>query len=539
MKFNQQVDKQSILILLGCFCNNPRLFNDERYVTTEYDFPENFHKLIWGAIKNLVKKGNLEEITPMLLNSEMSQFDVAYNIWNMNDGWQYIEVAKEQARNEYKNIGRYYDEVRKYSMIRNATEELKMNVDFLYNENNEETMKMFSSMTSNDILREINEKFTKFKRSFKGNNDDVLSFHAGDGIEERIETFKSQENVYGYPFNSAYLTTVYRGMRSKKFIIRSAPSGVGKSRSCMADALNIASSHMYDWNKHEWVFIGEPMNVLYISTELTKEEIQDCLLAHITGIAQDRLEEWKDIGEEELQVIERGIKLMQECKLYCEYTSDFTIDSINELIESHVINNNITHCFFDYINDSPSLYSYFYEKTKTRLRTDQILFMFSEQLKLTCNKYNIYLGSATQLNDTYKDDNNKDGSALKGSKAIIEKADGGILALPVTHKELAKLEPILLNMSGSFGDNTPNMSYYVFKNRGGKWKNIIIWTKLDLGTMREEDCFVTNYNFELVLDIEKTFTEFEFNNKVDNAELLDFEMNIDGSELANELSKSR
>ena len=186
-----------------------------------------------------------------------------------------------------------------------------------------------------------------------------------------------------YPFNSAYLTTVYRGMRSKKFIIRSAPSGVGKSRSCMADALNIASSHMYDWNKHEWVFIGEPMNVLYISTELTKEEIQDCLLAHITGIAQDRLEEWKDIGEEELKVIERGIKLMQECKLYCEYTSDFTIDSINELIESHVINNNITHCFFDYINDSPSLYSYFYEKTKTRLRTDQVLFMFSEQLKLT------------------------------------------------------------------------------------------------------------------------------------------------------------
>ena len=40
-------------------------------------------------------------------------------------------------------------------------------------------------------------------------------------------------------------------------------------------------------------------------------------------------------------------------------------------------------------------------------------------------------------------------------------------------------------------------------------------------------------------DIEKTFTEFEFNNKVDNVELLDFEMNIDGSELANELSKSR
>ncbi len=54
----------------------------------------------------------------------------------------------------------------------------------------------------------------------------------------------------------------------------------------------------------------------------------------------------------------------------------------------------------------------------------------------------MYLGSATQLNDNYKEDGNKDAGALKGSKAIIEKADGGILALPVTHKDLKKLQPI-------------------------------------------------------------------------------------------------
>ena len=80
---------------------------------------------------------------------------------------------------------------------------------------------------------------------------------------------------------------------------------------------------------------------------------------------------------------------MEQCKLYCEYTPDFNIDSIDEMIESYVINHNITHCFFDYINDSPSLYTYFYEKTKSKLRTDQIIFMFSEALKLTCNRFNI------------------------------------------------------------------------------------------------------------------------------------------------------
>lgn len=537
MNFNQQVDKRAILILLGCYCLNPRLVNDEKYLTVEADYPENFHKLIWGGITNLVKKGNLEEITPMLLDSEMSQFEMAYSIWNNNNGWEYIETAKEEAKNEIKNVGRYRDDVRKYSLIRNAVEELKLDVSFIYNEKDDNVMKEFAKMTSKEVLKEINEKFTRFKNYWRSGTEDGYSFQAGDGLEDRVKEHKSQVNTYGYPFQSGYLTTIYKGMKPRKFIIRSSISGGGKSRSSMADALNIASEYMYDWDKHEWVFIGKKEPVLYISTELTKEEIQDCLLAHISGIEQDEIEEWKNMTEEREQVLTRSIELMKECELYCEYTSNFTIDSINELIESYVINKGIGYCFFDYINDSPSLYSYYYEQTKTNLRTDQILFMFSEALKLTCNKYNIYLGSATQLNDSYKDDANKDAGALKGSKAIIEKADGGILALPVTHKDLKKLETILKS-DGCFGNKIPNMAYYIFKNRGGKWKAVIVWTRLNMGTMRESDCFVTNYNYELIADIERTVSEFTLP-EVNEVGLLDVNVDFNGSDLANELTKGR
>ena len=69
---------------------------------------------------------------------------------------------------------------------------------------------------------------------------------------------------------------------------------------------------------------------------------------------------------------------------------DFTIDSISDKVEEYILNKNITHCFFDYINDSPSLYSYYMEKTGVRLRTDQILFLFSQSLKAVANKYDIY-----------------------------------------------------------------------------------------------------------------------------------------------------
>lgn len=492
--------------------------------------------MIWGAIVNISKKHIVDKITSLEIENEISQIEELLLLWKNNNGWGYIEDAIDMTKDKLDNIGLYYDDVRKYSIIRNANEELKIDTTFIYDENNDDKIEKFNSLTSIDVLNEINNKFMNFKDMWKNSFGDGYSFHIGDGIEERINEHKSQENTYGYPFQSGYLTTVYKGMRKKKFIIRSSISGGSKSRSAMADALNIACDKLYNWKTHSWINIGDREPVLFISTELSKEEVQDCMLAHISGIEQDRMEEWRDIGEEEEEVLRISAKLVSESLLYCEYMPDFTIDSINETIEKYVINHNIGYCFFDYINDSPSLYSYYFEKTKTRLRTDQILFLFSNALKLSCNKYDIYLGSSTQLNDTYKDDANKDSGALKGSKAIIEKADGGLLILPVSPKDLKKLEPIL-KADGNFGTNIPNFAYYIFKNRGGKWKSIIIWTKINLGTMRETDCFVTTNNFELITDIERTLINFQ----MDDVGIVEFseDMNMNISEaieLANELS---
>ena len=80
-----------------------------------------------------------------------------------------------------------------------------------------------------------------FKSMWKNTFSDNYSFKVGDGIKERLEEHKNQKNVYGYPFQSAYLTTVYRGMRRKKYILRSSISGGGKSRSSLADGCNIVS----------------------------------------------------------------------------------------------------------------------------------------------------------------------------------------------------------------------------------------------------------------------------------------------------------
>lgn len=522
--------------MFGCYCLNPKFAVDEKYATNANDFPENFHKMIWGAIVNIAKKGNVEKITSLDIENEISQLENAMSLWKNNNGWEYIDSAIEMTSDKLLNVGKYHDDVRKYSILRNATEYLQLDVTFLYDETDDYKLETFNRMTSSDVLSAINNKFINFKELYKSAFDESYSFHAGDDIRKRLELYEKQENIIGYPFQSSYLTTIFKGMRPKKYIIRSAPSGGGKSRSSMGDACNIACDRIYDWKKNQWVCTGEKEPVLYISTELTKEEIQDCLLAHISGIEPDRIEEWQDITEEERKVLYEASEQLEKSLLFGEYMPDFTIDKIADTIERYVNKEHITSCFFDYINDSPSLYAYYYEKTKTHLRTDQILFLFSNSLKLTANKFNIYLGSSTQLNNDYKDSNNKDAGALKGSKAIVEKADGGILALPVTQSDLHKLKPIL-QADGKFGVPTPNMAYYIFKNRGGKWKSIIVWTKLNLGTVRERDCFVTDYNFELITDIEKTIVDFQFDD-VGEVAMLESSGDLSGVDLAKELNVS-
>lgn len=537
MNFKEQVDKRAIFNLLGCYCCNPKLILNDKYSTCVEDYPEAFHRTIWGAITNIARKGNIAKITALEIQNELVQYESAKKIWESNNGWDYIENAIEYTKDKLDNIAQYYDDVRKYSILRDAQESLKLDISFLYDENDELKLEKFNGMTSDEVLTAITNKQLDFNNKWNKSYGDNYSFKVGDGIKERLNEHKEQNNTWGYPFQSAYMTTVYRGMRPKKFIIRSSISGGCKTRSALADACNMACDQIYDWNKHEWIFTGQKEAVLFISTELEKEEVQDIILAHVSGIEQDRIEEWRDITEEEERILDESAALMESYDLLCEYMPDFTIDSIKTTIESYTINYGITACFFDYINDSPSLYAYYIEKTHMKLRPDQILFMFSQSLKSVANKYCIFLGSSTQLNDSYKDDANKDAGALKGSKAIIEKADGGILALPVTPKDLKKLKPIL-EADGQFSPLIPNMSYWIFKNRGGKWKAIVIWTRLNLGTMREMDCFVTDYKYDLVTDIEKTIIDFEL---TDVGEINMIETDADaseiGSKIANELSK--
>lgn len=497
-----QIDKRNIYLLLGCYCNNPKLLLDEKFSTKIEDYPEMFHATVFGAMLNIVKKTNIEKITAIEIENEMSQFPAVLELWKRNDGYAYITSAIEDTKDKVANVEFYRDTVRKYSILRHGVEELKLDLSFLYDENNEQIMSKFNSLSANELLAQIVNKFNSFKDTWNDMFSRSKSFLIGDDIDEIIKGYQNKDDECGYPFQSSYLTSIFSGMRNSKYCIVSSTSGGGKSRTAMAEASNLACSKMYDWQKNIWISTGERLPVLYISTELTKKEIQECVIPHISGISPRELKNWA-LNDRQQKILQESVEEIKQAELYCEYLPDFTIDSITQTIEKYILNHNVQYVYFDYINDSPQLYRYYGEITRGKLRSDQILYMFSEGLKLIANEYNIWLRTSTQLNRSYKEGDNKDSSSIKGSNAIIEKADYGIIMLQPTTKDLDKLKPVIERCGGMI----PNTAYHIYKNRDGEYKNVVVWTKLDLGTVREQDCFVTDNAYNL-LDVEKVVVDF-------------------------------
>jgi hypothetical protein len=120
--------------------------------------------------------------------------------------------------------------------------------------------------------------------------------------------------------------------------------------------------------------------------------------------------------------------------------------------------------------------------------------------------------SATQLtltNDEAAKGGFKDERCIRGSKAINDLSDCSAIMSRPTQEELTLLAEYTKNFAYS-----PTLVTDVFKNRGGRWNRIRIWSYYDSGTLRTEDLFVTSpemkpiENFKVFSQkVEDTFTE--------------------------------
>ena len=498
---SKYVDIAAIVQVIGNVYNYPQLLDlTDKYTINEEDFDNLFHKIVFGSIFKLYDLGS-SKITIKNILDFLSTRPEYEAVFKSNKVEEWLLKASENA--SYTSFDYYYNRMKKMTLLR-MYDKYGVDVSFLYDPDNILDIKKkqlqeewLDNSSLEDIANKIDERIESIKLNYVNSNGNQAS-QAGESIDELIQGFKDRPEV-GVPLFGPYINTVTRGARRKKFYLRSAPTGVGKSRSLIADACNIACNKIYDPDLGLWKSNGASHPTLYIATEQELSEVQTMMLAFLSCVNEEHILNGRYEGNEEDRVI-TAAQILKESPLYIETLPDFSIQDIENTIKRNIRDHNIFYVFHDYIHTSMKILEEVTRRSGgVRLREDNILFMLSIKLKDICNINDVFIFSATQLNGDYVDSDTPDQNLLRGAKAIADKIDMGSILLPVSTKDIDGLVSIL---DKNVYDK-PNLKLSIYKNRRGRYKGIYLWCKADLGTCRITPMFATDYAYNYI-DIQDT-----------------------------------
>lgn len=492
-------DKIAIIQVLAGLIKNPsKLSETDKYQLENNDFPERFHKIIFAALNNLYNSGT-EVINEVEIDGFLSKYNIQYEIFNQNNGVEFLQEIQELYKEE--NFDYYYERLKKFSLVREM-KGLGFDVSDIYDDTilnpreREELQKKFDEMTIKDILSIYEEKLIEIKDKFESKAE-AKGIQAGEGIEKLLDKLEESPDI-GLPLNSPMLTSVARGARKQKFYIRSSFSGGGKTRSLLADSMRLSAKGWYDSSIKKWVKNDFQEKSVVISTEMVFEELQTMAIAYIADVEEYKIL-YNDLTDEERERVRYAGNILKESPVYLEHLPNFNVEDIERTVIKNIIKNKVEYVFFDYIHSSIQILSQFVKNSGIRLREDQVLLLMADSLKQIANKYNVFLMSATQLNDGWKKAQRKgidiDDAFIRGSKAIVDKVDLAAVILPISNREEKELKEVI---NERFPSIKPNVVTHVFKNRGNPHTKIKIFSHMNLGTMKIQDLFCTNYNNEVV-----------------------------------------
>ena len=492
---SKYVDVTAIMQVIGCVYNNPQILEfEDKYTITDEDFPDEFHRTVFGAIYKIYELG-AKTITLENLADFLSSRPKSPAIYKKNDGDKWLLKVADVA--SQLSFDFYYNRLKKMTLLR-AYDNYGVDVSDIYDPDNILDIKkkqlqedLLDNSSLEEIADRVDRKISDIRLKYV---DDTTgeAIQAGKGVLQLIQKFKDHPEV-GVPLYGRLVNTVTRGARLKKFYLRSAATGIGKTRSMIADACNIACNKIYD-ESFGWIKNGTSEPTLFITTEQELEEIQTMMLAFLSNVNEEHIINGEYEGDEEERVIKAG-EILESSPLYVEELSDFSLKDVENTIKKNIRDHDVKYIFHDYIHTSLKILEEITKRSGgVKLREDNILFMLSNKLKDICNQYGVFIMSATQLNGDYQEAKTPDQNLLRGAKSIADKIDYGSILLSVKEEDIDALDSIL--SSNIFEKPTIKMS--VYKNRRGRYKGIIMWCKADLGTCRIQPMFCTTYDYELI-----------------------------------------
>lgn len=486
-----QVDRHTIVQILGGLMNKPDLLNEtDKYLLEPSDFSKQLDRFIFSAIYNLYVNG-AEKIHAVDVDNYLKDNALAKQLMEKENGKVFLQDCEIES--EVENFSYYYNKLKKINLVREL-QLSKDKVDQIYcedvlNDHYIEINNKFEQMQTVDIINMLKSNIATMENKYVLNNIAEESRPA-DTIRQKLKEWKQKPEI-GCMLQGDIFNTITRGGRKGKLYIRSAGSGVGKTRSMVGDACHIAYPIRYDPKVGKWVSTGSCEKVLYVMTEQDTEEIDTMILAYLTGYNEDvftygTFDENDPRIQTALDIMERFSDNMNYAKI-----SDPCSSVVKNLFRRRNLQDGIENFFYDYIFSSPAMLD---EYRDLKIREDVALRMFTTTLKNLAVELNAFILTSTQLsNDDDPKGGFKDFRNVQGSKAIVNLADFACIMSRPSVEELNQIS----EFKKSFG-YTPNLVTDVYKNRRGRWNMVRIWSMHDLGTCRKYDLFITTANMKSV-----------------------------------------
>ena len=420
---SKYVDISACMQVIGDVFINPSLLDlEDKYKFNEQDFPQEFHRILFGSIYNLHQLG-AKQISIEDIEKYLEQRPKKYAVYKVNKGSEYLENIKEMC--QLAAFDYYYNRMKKMTLLRMYNKSVGMDLSWLYDPDNildakkkEAQESWFDNTPINEIANTINDKIDEIKSKYVDNSEDGV-IQAGDGALALLERLKTNPEI-GYPLYGRLVNAVHRGARLKKFYLRSAATGVGKTRSMIADACAIACNKIYNLETKQWEDNGTREPTQFITTEQEEDEIQTMMIAFLSGVNEDHILE-NTYTEGEWERVSEAAAILSKSPLYIKKLPDFSLQDIENTIKFGIRQYDVRYVFMDYIHSSMKILSEISSKAGVKgLREDNILFMISVRIKDLCNQYGVFVMSATQLNASYISAQEYDQNLLRGAKSIAD-----------------------------------------------------------------------------------------------------------------------
>lgn len=496
MAGNRYYDTTSAIQVIGCVYKQPSLLEDEgTYFFTEEDFTNDFHRVMFGSMRNLYLMGTTS-FSIKIIEDYLKDKPESLAIYKSGNGANWLKEQEDFA--DLANFRYYYSRLKKFTLLREY-DRFGLNVKWIYDpdeifdaKKKESQEKYLDSLTLEEIAASIETKIEGIRRTYIDNSEDN-SYHIGSNIDNLIEELKKEPEV-GPPMYGTLVNTITRGMRLGKLFLRSAATGVGKTRTMVADACYCACDEIYDTDRGQWVSNGLRQPALYIATEQELDEIQTIALAFLAGVDEEHILTGEYNFDEEERV-KYAAKVLQNAPLYVEYIPDFTLKDIENCIKRHIRQHSTQYIFYDYVHTSMRMLEDISKRSGgVRLREDNLLFLLSVKLKDICTQFNVFILTSTQLNQGWKTDDVPDQNLLRGAKAIADKSDVGFILLDTTEEDKEALQELL----EAQGYPMPNVKLSVYKNRRGSYNKGYLWMTADKSTCRFNGIFYTDYRYNQI-----------------------------------------